>query len=52
VSTDEIKQVREIMLRVELNGNDGADIYEAEEILKHYAEKYSMTHQEILSLCQ
>jgi hypothetical protein len=52
MTADEIKIVRAIMQRVDDGGNDGADIYEAEAILDHYAEKYGMTHQEILSLCQ
>lgn len=37
---DEMNEWREIMQKVELGGNDGADVYEAESFREHMREKY------------
>ena len=43
ISPDDLSQWQDLLRRLEEGGNDGADVYEAQEFLKAMCEKYGET---------
>jgi hypothetical protein len=49
MNTEDIQLLKELSKRIELGGNDGADIWDYEQVVKALAQKYNMTEQEVMS---